>query len=246
MTATAELLSSATMRFRSQSILFRVFVLGLLSLAACSGKDGQEQNAAKQAVEGQTKTATTPKDLLQLALAGLPEEGRLVAKIGTAQGVILLELFEKQTPLTVANFVGLARGSKKWHDPKSKKWLSEKPFYDGLTFHRVIPGFMIQGGCPIGTGTGTPGFFFEDEFRPDLKHDQPGILSMANAGPKTNGSQFFITERPAPQLDGRHTVFGKVIEGMETLKRIARVPTDGTRPKPPVVIKTIRILREDS
>jgi peptidyl-prolyl cis-trans isomerase B (cyclophilin B) len=120
----------------------------------------------------------------------------LTATITTARGNIRLRLFADKAPVTVANFVNLA----------------QKGFYDGLSFHRVIPDFMIQGGCPNGSGTGGPGYRFEDECRPDLRHDRPGVLSMANAGPNTNGSQFFITHVPTPWLDGKHTVFGAVID----------------------------------
>ena len=122
----------------------------------------------------------------------------------TSKGTIRLELFEDKTPKTVDNFESLC----------------EKKFYDGLTFHRVIPDFMIQGGCPEGTGTGGPGYRFEDEFHPELRHDGPGVLSMANAGPNTNGSQFFITHVPCPHLDGRHSVFGKVLEGQDVVDSI--------------------------
>ena len=126
------------------------------------------------------------------------------AVISTTYGDIQLELFDDKTPKTCANFEKLAN----------------EGFYDGLSFHRVIPDFMIQGGCPLGTGTGGPGYQFEDEFHPGLEHDSPGILSMANAGPNTNGSQFFITHVPCPWLDGKHTVFGKVIEGQEIVDRV--------------------------
>ena len=127
-----------------------------------------------------------------------------VATFETDKGTIRIELFEEQTPKTVGNF----------------ETLCEKQFYDGLKFHRVIADFMIQGGCPQGTGTGGPGYKFEDEFHPDLKHDGPGILSMANSGPNTNGSQFFITHLATPHLDNRHSVFGRVIEGQEVVDSI--------------------------
>lgn len=127
-----------------------------------------------------------------------------VATFETNKGTIRIELFEDKTPKTVANFEKLVG----------------KSFYNGLKFHRVIPDFMVQGGCPTGTGTGGPGYKFADEFHPDLKHDQPGILSMANAGPNTNGSQFFITHVPTPWLDGKHSVFGKVIEGQDVVDAI--------------------------
>ncbi|MCL7487742.1 MAG: peptidylprolyl isomerase [Desulfobulbaceae bacterium] len=141
----------------------------------------------------------------------------LYAKINTDKGEILLKLHYNETPLTVINFVGLAEGTLSLGG--SGKPIST-PFYDGLKFHRVIKGFMIQGGCPLGTGTGGPGYKFPDEIDPSLKHNGPGVLSMANSGPDTNGSQFFITHVATPHLDGKHTVFGKVVQGQDVVDAI--------------------------
>ena len=133
----------------------------------------------------------------------------LYAVFHTSKGKIVCVLFEKEAPKTVANFTGLAEGTKEWTDPKTRTKV-KKRFYDGLIFHRVIPNFMIQGGDPLGTGTGGPGYKFEDEFSANLKFDKPGRLAMANAGPNTNGSQFFITHVPTPHLNNAHTIFGEV------------------------------------
>lgn len=141
----------------------------------------------------------------------------LYAKFNTNKGTILVNLTFKKTPGTVGNFVALAEGNL-----ENSAKPQGKPYYNGLKFHRVIPDFMIQGGCPLGTGTGNPGYKFDDEFHPDLKHDTPGILSMANAGPGTNGSQFFITHIETPWLDNNHTVFGKVLEGQDVVDAIAQ------------------------
>lgn len=144
-------------------------------------------------------------------------ENGIYAKFKTNKGDILVRLTHEQTPITVANFVALAEGKMK----NTSKDLGT-PYYDGLTFHRVIADFMIQGGCPLGKGMGDPGYKFDDEIHPDLKHDKAGVLSMANAGANTNGSQFFITHLPTPWLDGKHTVFGQVIEGQEVVDKISQ------------------------
>ena len=161
---------------------------------------------------------------------------RLKANFKTSMGEFTVELFAKECPETVWNFVNLAEGRQETEKGGN--------FYDGIIFHRVIDGFMLQGGCPQGQGTGGPGYQFQDEFHPELKHDAPGILSMANAGPGTNGSQFFVTLAPTPHLDGAHTVFGKVLEGMETVNAIGSVATGAMdRPVENIVIENIAIER---
>ena len=171
------------------------------------------------------------------------KKGPLYATFKTSMGDIVVQLFDDKAPKTVANFVGLASGTKEWTDPKTGEKV-KKPLYNGTIFHRVIPGFMIQGGDPLGNGTGGPGYRFEDEFHPDLRHTKGGILSMANAGPNTNGSQFFITLAPTLHLDNRHSVFGEVIKGQEVVVAIGATPRDGRdRPIKDVVIKEIVISR---
>ena len=159
----------------------------------------------------------------------------------TSEGSFTCELFRAQTPKTVENFVSLAQGTKDFTDPSTEA-TARRPFYDGLIFHRAIPNFMIQGGCPLGNGRGGPGYQFEDEFTPELRFDRVGRLAMANAGPNSNGSQFFITVAPTPWLDDHHTIFGQVVEGQHVVNKISLVPRDRQdRPKTPVVIKHVRI-----
>lgn len=163
---------------------------------------------------------------------------RLKAVFKTNRGEFTIELFAKECPETVWNFVNLAEGR------QNSTRGEGVPFYDGLVFHRVIDGFMIQGGCPDGIGTGGPGYRFADEFDSNLRHDGPGVLSMANAGPGTNGSQFFITLAPTPHLNGAHSVFGKVTEGMDVVQAIGSTDTDyNDRPSEDVVIEKVTIVR---
>ncbi|GAB4013236.1 MAG: peptidylprolyl isomerase [Bdellovibrio sp.] len=162
---------------------------------------------------------------------------RVKAHFKTNMGEFEVELYAEECPETVWNFINLAEGRQE----TSRKG----PFYDGLIFHRVIDGFVIQGGCPEMRGTGGPGYRFEDECRPDLRHDSEGVLSMANAGPGTNGSQFFVTLAPTPHLDGRHTVFGKVTSGMEVVRNIGHVRTNAMqRPLEDVVMEKVTIIRD--
>jgi peptidyl-prolyl cis-trans isomerase A (cyclophilin A) len=160
----------------------------------------------------------------------------------TNKGNFKVKLFNDRVPKTVENFVGLAEGTKEFVDPKTGSKV-KRPFYDGLIFHRVIKDFMIQGGCPTGTGTGGPGYRFEDEIIPGQnKHEKPGMLSMANAGPNTNGSQFFITTVPTPWLDKGHTVFGEVVEGYDVVDQMGKVRTaPGDKPLEPIVINKVSI-----
>lgn len=161
----------------------------------------------------------------------------------TSEGTIVFRLLEKEAPKTVENFVGLAEGTKEFTDSQTGQKV-KKPFYDGLTFHRVIPQFMVQGGCPLGTGTGDPGYRFADEFHASLRHDKAGKLSMANSGPNTNGSQFFITVAPTPWLDNKHAIFGEVIEGLDVAVKISELPRGASdKPKQPVILKSVHIER---
>jgi peptidyl-prolyl cis-trans isomerase A (cyclophilin A) len=162
----------------------------------------------------------------------------------TTMGRLTCKLFDKEAPLTVANFIGLATGTKPWTDPVTSKKVTNKPFYDGLTFHRVIPGFMIQGGDPRGDGSGDAGYYFDDEFSPALRFDVPGRLAMANSGPGTNSSQFFITEAPVEDLNGKHTIFGQcdahTVLLVATIARVDRNSSD--KPQTPVVMNKVTIV----
>jgi peptidyl-prolyl cis-trans isomerase A (cyclophilin A) len=171
----------------------------------------------------------------------------LIATLRTNRGSIRIRLFPEQAPVTVRNFVELAEGTREWLDPRTGRRTRDR-LYDGTIFHRVIAGFMIQGGDPLGQGTGGPGYRFDDEIHPDLRFDRPYLLAMANAGRiggmGTNGSQFFITVAPTPHLNGNHTIFGEVIEGAEVVDAISKVPTDwNDRPLEDVVLEQVTIER---
>jgi peptidyl-prolyl cis-trans isomerase A (cyclophilin A) len=179
-------------------------------------------------------------------------KGQLFARLVTSLGEIVVRLEEQRAPNTVKNFVGLATGTTEWKDPRTQATMKGRPAYDGVRFHRVIPKFMIQCGDPKSRypelarewGTGDAGYKFEDEFHPELRHDGPGVLSMANSGRNTNGAQWFITEGPTPHLDGRHSVFGRVVAGHDVVAAIARVPTVRDRPNEDVVLQKVDIFRQ--
>jgi len=168
----------------------------------------------------------------------------ITATLRTSRGPVVVRLLPDHAPKTVRNFVDLAEGTREWTDPRTRKASSAR-LYDGTIFHRVIPDFMIQGGDPLGTGTGGPGFKFADEIHPDLIFDRPYLLAMANAGPGTNGSQFFITTAPTPWLTGKHTIFGEVISGSEVVDAISKVRTGrNDRPVDDVVLESVVINRD--
>jgi len=173
------------------------------------------------------------------------------AVLETSMGTVTIELYERQTPAAVANFIALTEGTKDYKDEKTGRPVRGKPFYDGITFHRVIDGFMIQTGDRSGSGTGGPGFYFRDELNPQLKFDREGRVAMANQGPNTNGSQFFITVAPKSDLNNRYTIFGQVIDGMDVVKKISKVSVkaqpgraaENSRPVADVILKKVTIRR---
>lgn len=205
---------------------------------------------AQQSAPPATPPATTPAANQELPDSPdtqahvSPQPTGPTAVLDTSMGRITCKLFSKEAPKTVENFVGLAEGTKDWTDPATHKKMHGKPLYDGTQFHRVIPEFMIQGGDPTGTGMGDPGYMFEDEFDPNLNFDVPGRLAMANSGPNTNGSQFFITEVPTEYLNGKHTIFGQCDDSsILVVKSIARVERDSNdKPIDPVILKKVTIV----
>jgi peptidyl-prolyl cis-trans isomerase A (cyclophilin A) len=192
-----------------------------------------------------TKPADLPDSPQPTGAAAVQPNGPVVV-MDTSMGRITCQFFQKQAPNAVANFIGLANGTKDWTDPATKKKMHGKPYYDNTTFHRVIPQFMIQGGDPTGTGTGDPGYSFDDELDPNLNFDVPGRLAMANSGPNTNGSQFFITELAYPTLNQHYTIFGQCDDpSVNVVKTIARVQTDSNdKPIEPVYLKKVTIVPE--
>jgi peptidyl-prolyl cis-trans isomerase A (cyclophilin A) len=215
----------------------KLFVM--LLLIAVPAAFAQEKKAAQKAPE----TKATQKTGAAKLSPGV------YAHFETSMGNFTCELFEKQTPVTVANFIGLAEGTKEYTDPRTGRKVKGKPYFDGTVFHRIMDGFMIQGGDPLANGTGGPGYQFQNEVSPQLKFDREGRLGMANAGPNTNGSQFFVTLGPKDFLNGGYTVWGQVVEGMDVVKAIGKVPTkvgpggEKSSPVTPVTLKKVTIER---
>lgn len=226
--------------------LLAILVLVALAVAGCPRKDvARDDTEPTRDARGTASTSgdqgapDLPPDerALRRATEGLSGDGPLHATLRTSVGDLECDLYQERATLTVANFVGLARGTREWTEPDSGEPV-KKPLYRDLPFHRIMPGFAVQTGDPTGTGEGGPGYEFPDEFHPELRHDGPGVLSMANHGPNTNGSQFFVTLAAAPHLDGRHTVFGRC-DASPVLQKLA----DGEGETPPV-LKTVEISRE--
>ena len=222
-----------------RSSLFAAVVLvsgTVFAQDASPGSASQNQTAPAQ-------TAPALPDAPGAQTEGGPKPTGATVLFDTSMGRMTCRLFDKQAPTAVANFVGLATGTKEFTDPATKQKV-RRPYYDGTTFHRVIPGFMIQGGDPLGTGEGDPGYMFKDEFDPSLNFDVPGRLAMANSGPDTNGSQFFITETPTPSLDQKYVIFGQCDDhSVEIVKAIARVNRDGNdKPVDPVLLKKVTVI----
>lgn len=208
-------------------IYILAFILAAFSFQAKANADKKSETKKSSAKKEDTKK-------------GKP----MFAIFETNKGTFKIKLFADKAPKTVENFVGLAEGTKEWKDPKTGEKV-KKPYYNGQKFHRVIPNFMIQGGDPLGNGTGGPGYEIQDEFDKDLRHDKPGMLSMANRGPNTGGSQFFITVAKTSWLDGKHAIFGEVVEGMNLVEEISKVRTGANdMPAEDVIIKSLKIIRE--
>ena len=227
----------------------RLYQSGLLLLFSTVFAVAQQATPPTQTPPAQTPPPITVTQLPDSPVSQLPpvvEPTGPTVVLDTSMGRMTCKLFQKEAPLTVANFIGLAEGTKAWTDPVSKEKMTNKPFYDGTTFHRVIPGFMIQGGDPTATGTGDPGYMFADEFDPNLNFDVPGRMAMANSGPATNGSQFFITEAPTPHLNQKHTIFGQCDQpSLSVVSAIANVQRDpDDKPLQPVTLNKVTIVRE--
>jgi peptidyl-prolyl cis-trans isomerase A (cyclophilin A) len=228
---------------RIQSTLFRPALGFAMALAGAASAASSQQPPPPPA---QTPPAQQLPDAPTATAAAMTVPNGPFVVMDTSMGRITCQFYQKQAPKAVANFIGLAEGTKDWTDPATKKLMRHKPLYDGTTFHRVIPEFMIQGGDPTATGMGDPGYTFDDEFDPDLNFDRPGRLAMANSGPNSNGSQFFITEQASDSLDQHYTLFGQCDDpSVSVVKTIARVPRDSDdKPLTPVVLKKVTIVPE--
>lgn len=222
--------------------IFWIYVVAFILVAFGFSAEAKTKKAPKKSAETPSTASTPEKAATSKESKADKKEKNMIAVFETNKGTFEVKLFNDKAPKTVKNFTDLAEGKKEWKDPKTGKMV-KKPFYDGLIFHRVIDGFMLQGGDPEGSGSGGPGYTFEDEFGPGLKHDKPGMLSMANRGPNTNGSQFFVTVAATPWLDGRHAIFGEVVKNMDVVNAIAKVSTGpGDKPVEDVVIKKVTIV----
>ncbi len=209
---------------------------GTTTIAGCGGADDTQMESS-----GSPSSAPTAGDQ---STADEPASGVIRATLQTSMGDVAVELYGDRAPRTVENFVGLATGTRTWVDPETGDRINDEPLYEDVLVHRVVDDFVIQTGDPTGTGRGGPGYQFADEFHEDLRHDGPGVLSMANSGPDTNGSQFFITLAATPHLDDRHSVFGRVTDGMRVVRAIGAVETDANdRPVDPVVLESVAVDR---
>jgi peptidyl-prolyl cis-trans isomerase A (cyclophilin A) len=218
------------------------FSLLIPIIAAATLAAAQTQQATPPAAPAADDLPDAPT--ANVAVTILPNGPMVV--MDTSMGRITCQFYQKQAPTTVANFIALAQGTRDWTDPKTKKIVHNKPLYNGTTFHRVIPEFMVQGGDPVGDGTGDPGYTFADEIDPNLNFDRPGRLAMANSGPNTNGSQFFVTEQGSDSLNGHYNLFGQCDDAsVEVVKAIARVPRNGDdKPLSPVILQKVTIVPE--
>ncbi len=223
------------MKLHRNLVVVALVCVFAISGIGCSNTAADQDKGEKAKTMSEAEKSEAAKDV----------GGKMLAVIDTSKGKITCELFPDKAPEGVANFVGLAEGTKEYKDPKTGK-MTKSRFYDGLTFHRVIPGFMIQGGDIKGDGTGGPGYIFDNEVHKDLTFDRPGRLAYANRGPDTNGSQFFITLAPTPHLNMGYTIFGQVVEGQDVVKAIGDVKRDRRdKPLEPVTIKKVTIIRKD-
>jgi len=224
----------------THALLIPAFAAACLVFAQQSTPPPPAQPASQPAAQSTDELPDAP--MATAAVLTVPNGP--FAVLDTSMGRITCQFFQQQAPNATANFIGLAEGTKDWTDPTTKRVMHNRPLYDGTTFHRVIPEFMIQGGDPAGTGMGDPGYTFADEFDPNLNFDRPGRLAMANSGPNTNGSQFFITEQAYPDLNQHYTLFGQCDDpGVEVVKAIARVPRDDNdKPLSPVVLEKVTIV----